>query len=52
MELGDDLKFRIEAALVRGHLSQWQRQFLLDMRDRLVKYGPRTRLSGRSSTRS
>ncbi|ARP68086.1 thermonuclease family protein [Mesorhizobium sp. B2-5-9] len=33
--------------MVRGHLSQWQRQFLLDMRDRLVKYGPRTRLSAK-----
>ncbi len=43
----DDLKSRIEAALVRGHLSQWQRQFLLDMRDRLVKYGPRMRLSAK-----
>ncbi|WP_192255053.1 thermonuclease family protein [Mesorhizobium silamurunense] len=47
MEPEDDLKSRIEAALVRGHLSQWQRQFLLDMRDRLVKYGPRTRLSAK-----
>ncbi|TPK49601.1 thermonuclease family protein [Mesorhizobium sp. B2-5-4] len=47
MEPEDDLKSRIEAALVRGYLSQWQRQFLLDMRDRLVKYGPRTRLSAK-----
>lgn len=47
MEPEDDLKSRIEAALVRGHLSQWQRQFLVDMRDRLVKYGPRTRLSAK-----
>ncbi|BCG94179.1 membrane protein [Mesorhizobium sp. 131-2-1] len=47
MEPEDDLKSRIEAALVRGHLSQWQRQFLLDMRDRLVKYGARTRLSAK-----
>lgn len=39
----EDLKFRIGAALVRGHLSQWQRQFLLDMDDRAAKYGPRTR---------
>lgn len=43
----EDLKSRIEAALVRGHLSQWQRQFLLDMRDRVAKYGPRTRLSAK-----
>jgi endonuclease YncB( thermonuclease family) len=43
----EDLKSRIEAALVRGHLSQWQRQFLLDMRDRLAKYGPRVRLSAK-----
>ncbi|RUU12961.1 thermonuclease family protein [Mesorhizobium sp. USDA-HM6] len=47
MESEDDLKSRIEAALMRGHLSQWQRQFLLDMRVRLVKYGPRTRLSAK-----
>ncbi|RWP11035.1 MAG: thermonuclease family protein [Mesorhizobium sp.] len=33
--------------MVRGHFTQWQRQFLLDMRDRLVKYGPRTRLSAK-----
>ncbi|RVD39545.1 thermonuclease family protein [Mesorhizobium sp. M4A.F.Ca.ET.020.02.1.1] len=33
--------------MVRGHLSQWQRQFLLDIRDRLAKYGPRTRLSAK-----
>lgn len=42
MEPEDDLRSRIEVALVRGHLSQWQRQFLFDMRDRLVKYGRRT----------
>ncbi|RWE24145.1 MAG: thermonuclease family protein [Mesorhizobium sp.] len=47
MEPEDDLRSRIEAALGRGHLSQWQRQFLVDMRDRLVKYGPRTRLSAK-----
>lgn len=47
MEREDDLKSRIEAALVRGRLSQWQRQFLLDMHDRLVKYGSRTRLSAK-----
>ncbi|RWN44689.1 MAG: thermonuclease family protein [Mesorhizobium sp.] len=47
MEPENDLKARIEAALVRGRLSQWQRQFLLDMRDRLVKYGSRTRLSAK-----
>ncbi|AGB47890.1 micrococcal nuclease-like nuclease [Mesorhizobium australicum WSM2073] len=47
MQPEDDLKSRIEAALVRGHFTQWQRQFLLDMRDRLVKYGPRTRLSAK-----
>lgn len=43
----EDFQSRIEAALVRGHLSQWQRQFLLDMRDRVAKYGPRTRLSAK-----
>jgi micrococcal nuclease len=47
MESEDDLKSRIEAALVRGHLSQWQRQFLTDIRDRFVRYGPRTRLSAK-----
>lgn len=47
MEPEDDLKSSIEAALVRGLLSQWQRQFLLDMRGRLMKYGPRTRLSAK-----
>lgn len=47
MEREGDLKSRIEAALVRGHLGQWQRQFLIDMRDRLVRYGPRTRLSAK-----
>ncbi|MGX5842880.1 thermonuclease family protein [Mesorhizobium sp. ArgA1] len=47
MEPEDDLKSRIEAALVRGRLSQWQRQFLLDMHARLTKYGPRTRLSAK-----
>lgn len=47
MEPEADLKLRIEAALVRGRLSQWQRQFLLDMRERLVEYGPRTRLSAK-----
>ncbi|RVC64455.1 MAG: thermonuclease family protein [Mesorhizobium sp.] len=47
MEPEDELKSRIEAALVRGRLSQWQRQFLLDMHARLVKYGPRTRLSAK-----
>ncbi|TIX15100.1 MAG: thermonuclease family protein [Mesorhizobium sp.] len=45
MEPEDDLKSRIEAALVRGRLSQWQRQFLNDMHDRFAKYGARTRLS-------
>lgn len=44
MESGD-LKFRIETALVRGHLSQWQRQFLLDIYGRLEKHGPDIRLS-------
>ncbi|RUU25160.1 thermonuclease family protein [Mesorhizobium sp. M6A.T.Ca.TU.002.02.2.1] len=29
----------------RGHLSQWQRQFLVDIHARLVKYGPNTRLT-------
>ncbi|RWL50123.1 MAG: thermonuclease family protein [Mesorhizobium sp.] len=43
----DDLKSRVEAALAQRHLSQWQRQFLLDMRDRMVKYGPRMRLSAK-----
>lgn len=47
MEPEDDLKSRIEAALVRGRLSQWQRQFLLDMHARLLKYGPRTRLTAK-----
>ncbi|AGB43218.1 hypothetical protein Mesau_00732 [Mesorhizobium australicum WSM2073] len=47
MEPEDDLKSRIEAALVRGRVSQWQRQFLLDMHARLAKYGPRTRLSAK-----
>lgn len=38
-----DLKSRIEIALGRDHLSQWQRQFLVEAR--LVKYGPKARLS-------
>ncbi|WP_287214750.1 thermonuclease family protein [Mesorhizobium sp.] len=40
-----DLKSRIEIALARGNLSQWQRQFLVDIHARLVKYGPNTRLT-------
>ncbi|SJM34035.1 thermonuclease family protein [Mesorhizobium delmotii] len=40
-----DLKSRIEIALGRGHLSQWQRQFLIDIHARLVKYGPKARLT-------
>lgn len=40
-----DLKSRIEIALGRDHLSQWQRQFLVDIQARLVKYGPKARLS-------
>lgn len=40
-----DLKSCIEIALGRGHLSQWQRQFLVDIHARLVKYGPNTRLT-------
>lgn len=41
----EDLKSRIEIALGRGHLSQWQRQFLVDIHARLEKYGPDTRLT-------
>ncbi|MES0006094.1 thermonuclease family protein [Mesorhizobium sp. M0062] len=41
----EDLKSRIETALGRGHLSHWQRQFLVDIHARLVKYGPNTRLT-------
>ncbi|RWM77189.1 MAG: thermonuclease family protein [Mesorhizobium sp.] len=40
-----DLKSRIEIALGRGHLSQWQRTFLVDIHARLVKYGTNTRLT-------
>lgn len=40
-----DLKSRIEIALGRDHLSQWQRQFLVDIHARLAKYGPNTRLT-------
>ncbi|TIO29004.1 MAG: thermonuclease family protein [Mesorhizobium sp.] len=29
----------------RGHLSHWQRQFLVDIHARLVEYGPNTRLT-------
>lgn len=41
----EDLKSRIEIALSRGRLSQWQRQFLVDIHTRLVKYGANTRLT-------
>ncbi|WP_287352703.1 thermonuclease family protein [Mesorhizobium sp.] len=41
----EDLKSRIEIALARGHLGQWQRQFLVDIHVRFVKYGPNTRLT-------
>lgn len=41
----EDLKSRIEIALGRGHVSQWQRQFLVDIHARLLKYGPNTRLT-------
>src|SRR5262245_16524765 len=41
----EDLKSRIEIALARGHLSQWQRQFLLDIHARLERHGSNARLS-------
>lgn len=41
----EELKVRIEIALAGSRLSQWQRQFLVDIHARLVKYGPNTRLT-------
>lgn len=47
----EDLKSRIEIALGRGHLSQWQRQFLVDIHARLAKYGPNARLTDKQSAK-
>jgi len=36
---------RIEDALLQGRATGWRRQFLIDMHERLIRYGTRTRFS-------
>lgn len=45
-EIGD-LAARIDAALVAGHANDWERRFLIDIRQRIGRHGTRTRLSDR-----
>ncbi|MBB2685246.1 UNVERIFIED_ORG: endonuclease YncB(thermonuclease family) [Rhizobium etli] len=41
---------RIDTVLSGGTLTDWQRQFLVDIRDKLGRYGARTRLSEKQLT--
>ncbi|EJC80651.1 micrococcal nuclease-like nuclease [Rhizobium leguminosarum bv. trifolii WSM2297] len=36
---------RIDEVLQSGHVTKWQRQFLSDIRDKMARYGVRTRVS-------
>lgn len=38
---------RIDDVLREGRPTAWQRQFLMDMRQKIERYGPRTRLTGK-----
>lgn len=41
----EELKLRIAAAVAKGRLTKWQAQFLVDINNRIDKYGTRVRLS-------
>lgn len=46
-----DLEEKIDAALNGGRLSAWQTTFLMDMKDRFERYGPKTRLSDKQTNK-
>ncbi len=47
----NSLKQQIDARLAMGKVGQWETQFLIDIRNRLERYGTATRLSEKQSRR-